>query len=629
MLNIDELVARLNSDDRAVLHETIELLGDMRNQRAVRPLIALLKGADQGIKDAAVNAVVNIGGENAADAVIPLLYEEDNASLRNMAIEILERLGSDAEKPVIALLHEDDADIVKFAIDVIGNIGNPVLSSHLIPLLEHPNPNVRAAAINTLAKLKAFGAANHLVNMLKDSDEWVRFSVLEALGSLGSPDMVDRLIDALRNDDISKIAALDALSSLADVKDLKKVMSVISGSDIASIMGVDTATRFAGRFLAFLDDAQKLSFLEIFIRTLKNGDIFEKREALRGMGIIGKKEAMNSLLEFACEMDKNDEETTTLLRHTMATIGDSSTILKAIKEEPANIAVLSSALGDIGDPSSVDEIKSLVDKVDRETKAVLLNSLEKIEASSSFETLTSAIRDKDGHIRSLAARMLGKSGDRRAIPILYDALLNEQYTDVQGTIAEAMSMYVGQEVRDLFVGLLSHESLQVRVEAVQGLGRLKTETAKEPLINIINDSEPAVRGAAIKALGCFEDNEITCLVSGFLKDEDKGVRLAALEVVSSRDNSDAFIISALNDADIWVRFRAIELIADKVLKGAEALIVDILLNDEVPVKAACINALARIGSKESEYVLKGFIDHADPYIGTLARNALSQIEYRV
>ncbi|MBI5682315.1 MAG: HEAT repeat domain-containing protein [Deltaproteobacteria bacterium] len=622
MINMDDLINRLNSDDRAVLHETIELLGDMRDKRAIKPIVSLLKGSDQGIKDAAVNALVNIGGQDAADAVIPLLYEEDNASLRNMAIEILERLGKDAEQSVIALLNEKDDDIVKFALDILGNIGNPALSPHLIPVLNHPNKNVRAAAVNTVSKLKVFSAAGCLIDMLKDNDEWVRFSVIEALGSLGSPDMVDRLLDAVKNYDMSKIAAIDALSHLAQAKDLKKIMSVISSLDITDIMAVDTAVRFVERFLTKMDDSHKDIFLKIFTDKLKNGDLFEKRDSLKGIGLLGKRQAIDALLKFAEDIDENDEETVPLLRHTIASVGSSSVIIKALRKEPANISILAEALGDIGDPSSADEIKSLIEKVDRETRAVLLKSLEKIETVSSFETISSALRDKDGHIRGLAAAMLGKLGDSRAIPLLYDALIDEPYKDVQEIISDAMSMYAGDEVKDLFVRLLSNEQTSIRIAAIKGLGRLNIESTKKHLMALINDLEPDIRIEAVKSLGSFEGGDVTDIVSRCLKDENKGVRLSALEVIRTRDGCDDLIIIALSDADMWVRFRAIEIIADKKIKGAEDIIIDILLNDGLPVKAACINALGHIGSKESEYVLKGFIDHIDPYISAAARDSL-------
>ncbi|MBI5328536.1 MAG: HEAT repeat domain-containing protein [Deltaproteobacteria bacterium] len=626
MENIKEVMSRLNSEDKALRHETVELLGESRSKDAIKPLAGLLKEEDPGLRDAAVNALINIGGSDVADAVIPFLYEGEDASMRNMAVEILERLGEGAKEAVIALFKEKDEDVLRFAVDIIGNIGSKDVYNELIPLLSHHNPNIRASAANTISKLKFFDAAQNLVDMLKDDDEWVRFSALEALGSLGTPDILDRLLDAVQQDDMSRIAALDAISNLAEPADCKKVMPVISSSEVALVISAETAAKLVERFDGLMHDAHKKVFLKIFTARLNEGDILEKRESLRGITLLKDKgAAADVLLQFAARIEVSDEETVSLLRHAMAAVCDSSVIVDALKKGYRNISVFAEALGDIGDQSSFEHLKSIIENVDREAKKALLGTLEKIEAASSFDTLANAMQDKDGHVRKVAARILGNMKDKMAVPLLFNALLNEPYKDVQEALGEALFCYSGDDVEGLLIKLLNNEKTSLKIIAVRGLGKLKTDNSRNALIQAVKRSEPDIRSEAVKSLGRFEADDITGIVSKFLKDESKTVRLSALEVMRTRDQECRFIIDAADDEDMWIRFRAIEILGEKNVKDAEGFIIDKLMNDELPVKAACIKTLGSIGSKNSLYVLKGFIDHSDPYLSAAARGALSRI----
>lgn len=627
MIDIDVTIAQLNSADRIVRHEAVEALGCSKDKKAIAPLSAILKDRDPGIRDAAVNGLVNIGGKEAANAVIPMLYEEDDASIRNIAIEILERLDGDAKEAVITLLKEEDADILKFAIDIIAKIGRFEDAPCLTPILSHKNPNVRAAAVAALGKIKAFQAAHKLIDMLKDEDEWVRFSVLEALGSLGSYHIISILLNEVevREDGVLRIAALDALSNLVFPKDYRKIISVIGRPDVSSVISAETAARFAQRFNGFMCDSHKKVFLDIFTGRLEKGDLHEKREALKGIRLINDERAIDALICFAAMVDETDEESKELLKHALVTIGNSAVIVEALEKDIGNKSVLAEALGEIGDPSTIDEIKSLLHRVDRETEKALLKSLEKISSASSFETLVDALHDKDGHVRGLAAKALGRLGDKMAAPILLEALVKEPYPDVQERIGEVLSGYKGDEMKDLFIKLLSHEKPAMRIIAVKSLGRLKGKGAKEILAGMLTDNEPMVRKEAVKSLGEFEGEDISDVVSGSFRDDNASIRLAALEVIGARNGGQSRLMELLKDENMWVRFRAVEILGERKANEAEDAIMNLLSRDELPIKIVSVKALGRLGSKKALPLLKDFVYHSDPYLSAAAKDAVAII----
>jgi len=626
MMDLDTVITRLNSHDRDLRRETVEALGEDRDGRGIGILAGLLKDGDPGVRDAAVNSLMAIGGQEVAHAVIPFLYEADDAPLRNMAVEILKGLGGDAQDAIIPLLKERDMDVLKFAIDIIKVVGTAEAIPHLVPLLTHQNPNIRADAVVTLGKLKALQTIPNLIDMLKDDDEWVRFSLLEALGSLGIPDMVDRLLDAAKQDDIARIAALDALSNLVTPEDCKKVMSIISSPAVSSVLSVGTVVRLIERFDGAIDDSHKRVFLDILITRLNEGDRGEARESLKGIRLLKDRRAVDTLLEFARHIKGDDEETISLLKDALIGIGDSDAIVEALKVERRGISILAEVLGEIGDPSALLEIQSLFDKVDRDVRKVLLKGIERIGDPSSLDTLVMALQDRDGHVRGLAARVLREIGNEKAIPLLYDALLKESYSDVKEVIGESLSSYEGGVVKERFIALSCEKDPSLRVIGVRGLGGIDTEDSRQALIKALNDSSPMVRKEAIRSLGRFKGLDITSLLAGSLEDDERDVRMAVLDVLESIDGGEGLLISAMKDRDMWVRFRVVNILGEKKGGIPEDAIIALLINDEIPVKIACANLLGDRGSKGAIPILEGLKGHSDPYLRDAVKAALEKIK---
>ncbi|MBI5599146.1 MAG: HEAT repeat domain-containing protein, partial [Deltaproteobacteria bacterium] len=318
-----------------------------------------------------------------------------------------------------------------------------------------------------------------------------------------------------------------------------------------------------------------------------------------------------------------DEETASLLKEAMVSTGDSAAIVGALKAGIGNVSIFAEALGEVMDPSTVSELESLLDRVDREVRKVLLRGLEKIGSASSFDSLVKALNDADGHVRGLAARAVVATGDTRGVGVLRDALVKEPFSDVREVIGAALSSCRGGGVEGVFEDLLQSENPSLRTVAVKGFGRLKTAGAMAFLKEAAADKDPDVRKEAVLALGLFdEDDAVGAIVSGALADDKREVKMAALQVAGAMGDGEKILIEAVGNSDMWVRFKAVSILGEKRAAAAEDAIIGLLLGDEPPVKIACIKALGNMRSARAVGVLKGFIDHADPYIREAARNAV-------
>ncbi len=614
MIDMDMALAELNSPERAVRHEVALALGESRDEAAIKPLVALLKDEDSGVRDAAVNSLISIGGPGVAQEVLPFLYEEDVA-LRNMAVEVLEGLKGDACDALAGLLDGENVDVLQFAVDILKKVGDKSIASKLEPLLSHENPNIRAGVAITLGSLKAYSATQKLVDMLGDEDEWVRFSILEALGSLGSPDIIDRLLDMVGEEDVLKLAAIDAIAMLALPEDGKKVIRLIRDKKISSVLSAETLVELAERFKDTMDDSQKKVLLDIFSGRLKKGGRDEHISVLDGIGLLKDSRAVKPLLQFSKTIRKDDIELKNALKDALVNTGDGSVVADTIKMEMKGLSLLIEALGEIGDPATVKEMQELLGGIDRETKKILLTSLEKIGDASSFDSLVKTLKDDDGHVRELAAKALGRISDERVVPILFDALLREPYRNVRDVMSDVLSTF--DESEQLFIDLLENEDDEIRVIAVKALGRLCGDRCLKCLSGlkqVLHDENTTVRKEAVKALGLCDDVEVSSLLANFIKDKDKDVRIAVIDAIAGKDGGTRTLLYALNDSDMWVRFKAVTAIGAKKVAEAEDTLIKLLRTDEIPVKIACAKALEEVGSKRVLDVLKDYTDHEDSYL---------------
>lgn len=621
---LKEAIEDLSSDDNIVRHDAVIRLGECGSDKAVELLVGLLMDDSPTIKDEAVNSLISIGGELVTKTVIPLFYNKE-VYVSNIAVEVLGRLGEVALPGVCAKLDEKDDDVLKFVIDVIGLIGSTEPVSQLLPLLKHDNPNIRSAVAVTLGKLKASDAIDNLVVLLNDEDEWVRFSTLEAIGMIGGANVADKLLDIFKAVDISRIAALDALSMLAEPEDTIKVMQVVSAPGVANVLGIETVVRFIEKFEGHLSDSDSAVFLHILLPRLSDGTVDEINDIFRGLGSLKDKSALDALLIFA-GTESYDEMTRSYLKDAIIALADINKITVAMSEYAKQALTFVEALAELKDPSTVESLIVLLEtNPDKKVKKIVIDALGNIGTSNTYDTLVDSLGDDESNVRKSAAIALGKLGDTRAVAPLLEFLLRAEYDDVKEVIGESLTILGGPEVESAYVSLLDNEDMTIRVVGLEGLGNLKTDGAKKCLIETLGDDDAKIRSECIRALGGFEGDDISTILTGALSDKEKDVRMGAIEVLGNR-GEEKLLLGALDDEDMWVRFKVANIFAEKQVPESEDKLVELLKNDEIPVQVACARALGALASGKAVETLKGLIDHKDNNLKNAAIEALTLCE---
>jgi HEAT repeat protein len=145
-------IDRLKSENPVLKKQAVIYLGQHRCAEAVPPLLELLNSEQpRDLLLAVINALGAIGGQPAADQLIPVLSDKD-LDVRPAAIVALARMRSrNAVSPLAELARSGEPRLP--AIWALGQIGDPAAVPVLKELLKNPDKDVSYNAMQSLKKL--------------------------------------------------------------------------------------------------------------------------------------------------------------------------------------------------------------------------------------------------------------------------------------------------------------------------------------------------------------------------------------------------------------------------------------------------------------------------------------------
>jgi hypothetical protein len=99
----------------------IEVLGELRVEAAIQPLVEMLNDEVGDVRQRAYEALIKIGAPCVPEVVPLLISEEDD--LRQSATEILRKIGKPAVEPLAQALSEADEKLQKRIMKVLDRMG--------------------------------------------------------------------------------------------------------------------------------------------------------------------------------------------------------------------------------------------------------------------------------------------------------------------------------------------------------------------------------------------------------------------------------------------------------------------------------------------------------------------------
>jgi HEAT repeat protein len=382
------LITKLHQGDLIVRLSAAKALGEMKDARAVEPLIAILK--DESCGSTAANALVKIG-RPAVEPLINALKEKKALVRRNAAMALEKMKDASTVEPLITALKDEDPLVRMRAASALGNIKSANATEPLIAALKDKNALVRRNAAIALGEIKNARAVEPLMASLKDRDALVRSNAAAALGGMDifcllpigcylDHDVI-ALIRKLNDEDpIDRLSAAKALGEIRDASAVEPLIATLGDRDCGNMAAnalanigkpsveslcaalkddSTVARRNAATALGKIKDA---SAVESLIAALKDEDLIVRRNAAISLGQIQDASAVESLI--TALTDKNP-----IIRRNAAIalgqIKDANAVVPLIARLKDNDAFVrinaTTALGEIGKPAVEELIVNILD----------------------------------------------------------------------------------------------------------------------------------------------------------------------------------------------------------------------------------------------------------------------------
>jgi HEAT repeat protein/GTPase SAR1 family protein len=381
---IDKLIQELQDKSVAVRKHAADTLGLLGSDKAVKPLIKLLKKEKiKSVRGYVIFALGSLGGEQAEASLIALLssnkskYDRANAVLALRFFENEQLL-----KRFITLLYEDKSEYVKTSVEIIlSMLKNEKSITPLIELLsKDKSDSVRWHAASVLGHIGNDRAVAPLIRLLdEDISEFVRSKVAKALGMIGSEQAVAKLI-ALLDDDKSGLRGIyvpEALGEIGSEQAIVPLIKLLGKEQYEPVR--DSIVEALGK----IGSEQAVTPLFTFLQKEKSESVREC--AAETLGKIKHELLVELLIPFLSE-DKSE----------------------SVRERAAE------ALGKIGNKQAIDIlIKLLTDAKSIELRYNAIQALGNIGALDAVQPLKTALNDIGateflGTIRDIALRALEK-----------------------------------------------------------------------------------------------------------------------------------------------------------------------------------------------------------------------------
>lgn len=560
LAKIDEMIF---SDDSSLKREAAALLAEIGGDSAFDRLEILLKDHNNGVRDAAQNSIIMLGGRTAIEKMIPLLTNED-PSIRNMAIDILRKIGIDGVDILHGIAKDTNDNIRLFVLDILGSIGNQESMDVLIEGLYDTNPNVRNAAVISLGEIGGPAAFEHLKKLIND-EEWIRFSVIESFARIPHDGVVKFLLDEVKrwsNDEITTCAILETLGKIGSRETIQPLMSMLKSSDeyvevsiaqtLLKIMSPDD--------ISALDPPDRDFLKRILEAHLLDADDDFQRDMLVAMGSIGNCESALRIIELAKKVDPDlNPEKWEDIRSALIALNDIPFMVSLLDADEKTRMLSSQILCEIGGEDEGREISARILTTQGYVKRAMTDALARIGGLSSRDTLRTLIHDQDGHVVTSSLKALGEIGNPEDIDEIMP-FLQHPYPDVRNIALEAIALIGTDKAENCFMTFIRNTDPKIRIMALGGLERTRSEKLGEAVAYMLRDQDWEARMSAVKVTKDMMLSIENDLLMALLNDEHDEIRHLAIDIVGQRKlhGLRSFLEDAVTNDEMWTSYHAIE-----------------------------------------------------------------------
>jgi len=551
------LLSLVDTPDPDVRKFIVDILGDIKDSRALVPLIKRLEDGDENIRVAAAEALGKIRDPRAVDALLVCLSRYDQGWLDYAAAEALGEIGDErALGPLLAALAR--SSLREPVLESLGKIGSADSIGPLVMSLDDPLRIVREVSIVALAAIYRKnsaqdrkriietvrkGAGDRAVNFLEEilitSEGDLQKAAIAVLGWTGREGSIRKLFSILKEEELEE-TMVQSLRHLD--KGASDLLLTYLTSDNALVRR--TVARILG-------EIGNLSAEEPLIGLLADENGHVRSSSAVALGRMRSRKAVKPLLDLLSDEYESVQETAI---EALAAINDESVLdglIQGFSSHEAflrrNIAVL---LGKFATDKAMDALAFALKDEEPDVRKAVVAALDNGHGGKALRPLLLAITDDDPEVRMLAAEALGRTNAPKAgdalVPLLED---NDLW--VRAAAARGLGRIGGARVGTVLTAHLARASDIFLLALVEVLGKLCYAQALDPLLALTGHPDPEVRKTVLSALSGYKGAAVQRAAVSRLSDQHWSVRKAAIDVLKQeRDAAGDSLLEKIADTDL-------------------------------------------------------------------------------
>ena len=578
------LIKGLRDKHSEVRSEAARALGKLGDRQAVEPLLTILQAeyVDSSISEAAVQASGELGDLRAVEPMIAMLnHWWSSEQLRQHLARTLGKLGdARAIEPLSALLREKNDDLYEAATWALAQLGEPGIKRLLAELKSGESEQKKKKAIaKALGQWGNILVVKSLVDVLGHHSWEVREAAAQALGYLGDQQAVEPLTALLENENLRVRQA--ARRALRELDDYRQEGAQIDHKQAAlrlipQLKHWDSQVRQrTAQALGWRDNYDAVAAL---ISALADREVKVRRAALHALGEIGHTGSLELM--------------GTLVDALLGTSGEppalKSLIARLSQQDEKSRMSAAWALGEIGLLAAVEPLIVTLEDWNQRVRFSAAWALGQLSDLRAVTPLIARLKDWNSLVRATAAHGLARLGDQQAIEPLIPLLTDEAFyvRQVAALALEALGWQpkdnaygaaywvakqdwaqcigIGSDAVEPLLLALADKDSQVREGAARALGQVADVRAVEPLIALLNNKKSELRQTAARALGQLGSQQAVTPLIALLKDRNNGVRGATARALGQLGDARAIepLIATLKDWYSSVRQAAVEALGE-------------------------------------------------------------------
>ena len=218
---INKYINNLKSPVRAKRDEAVDKLS-LAGDIAVKPVIRSLNYNRTQVKSDIVRFLTNILPDDKLKK-LKNQFKEESRDLKIGACQVLGNIGDErAVKPLVRLLTDKEYFVKEEAAKALGKIGEPSVDA-VLPLLNNKDENIRSIAVEALGLTRQEKAVKPLLEMMmEDENLEVRNTAKVAIVNVGAP-AVDELVRIFRGNYVHSPLGIDKFEKEIFLNNTKNV----------------------------------------------------------------------------------------------------------------------------------------------------------------------------------------------------------------------------------------------------------------------------------------------------------------------------------------------------------------------------------------------------------------------